>query len=612
MRTFLRSPSARVTPRSLLVALLVAPVASSAAGCGSDVEITDVPDATDDAADAASDGALDTRDGGADTGAPGDGGDTGSDTPDAADDTGPVDTGPVDTGPVDCTATALAADPASTLDPLSDGPLKVAKTTFTVPTLGPLSSAKVKVHYPVLADGVTPHPGRHAWVMFHHAVHGPYPGVTYDRYDGVFDRWASHGFITFSIDGSSIFFPPPPCGPGTAASGSGCYTYQTYDQLKVVAGVMDDAISYFLKQQEDAAFPLHCALDKNRVAVAGHSRGGGAALLVQTARTDGANVRAYLGFQPVDPEFAPGAPTPPSSVPLFDRPCLWLDSGNDGDVTYPNTAMIYARTRNKASHVTILGSKHTYTLDTPYPDQGGTAATITPDEHRRVTHHYSIPFLRAYVRDAAPTAKDLDTVAGPGGLAVPSTVSSGDATLRFRPEDAYTSWIEKFDETVGTTPTTTVGGGAIVLSGSMTASSYETYVTSTSGSSAIKIAISKLIRSVRLNWGTTEGAFEVPLPSLAGKKAIVFETSFLNSPTATSGTHPLTLELVDSTGAKAQVALSSVLPVSWSKRPRRLSTAWVPLSAFTGVDPGKAKSIRFVAKAGTPNADILVDLLRVE
>ncbi len=422
-----------------------------AAGCGGDGVEVDPGDADDGAtsetaSEGGADGALDT---GA-TDSAKDGGDSGSG--DAADtfvdpDTG-VDTGPADTGPKDCSSVALATDPASSLDALKDGPLKVAHRTVTVPKLGPLTSVKVKIHYPTEADGVTPHGGRHAWVMFHHAVHGPYPGVTYDRYDGIFDRWASHGIITFSIDGSLIFFPPPvggACPAGATASGGGCYTYQTYAQLKTVAGMMDEAITHFLKEQEDSTFVLPCALDPARVGVGGHSRGGGAALLVTTARTDGAKIRAYVGFQPVNPEYAPGAPTPPSVVPVYDVPALWLDSGNDGDVTYPHTAMIYSNTRSTGALVTILGSKHTYTLDTPYPDQGGPAATITPDEHRRVCAYYGVPFLRAYLRDATPAATDLNIVSGPGGLAVASTVSSGDATLRYRPPNSYSAWLHKFD-----------------------------------------------------------------------------------------------------------------------------------------------------------------------
>lgn len=533
-------------------------------------------------------------------------------------DAGTADAAPPDAAPPkDCSGTPLAVDPPSTLDPLLDGPLVAAHTTITVPTLGPLTNVKVKIHYPAQADKVTPHPGRHAWVMFHHAVHGPYPGVTYDRYDGIFDRWATHGIVTFSIDGARVFFPPAPCGAGSTPSGGGCYTTQSYAQLQVVAGMMSDAITHVLAEQENDAFPLKCALDKARGGVAGHSRGGGSALLVKTAgRTDGAVIKGYVGFQPVNPEMASGAPSPPlppSAVPAFDLPALWLESGNDGDVTYPITATLYAHTRNKAALVTILGSKHTYTLDTPLPSQGGTPASVTPDEHKNVCAYFGVPFLRAFVRDAAPAAADLLRVTGPEGASVPDAVSSGDATLRYRPSDAASGWVEKFDEPLGATPTTTAGGDAISLAGSMTAVSYETYSTSI-GASAQAQAVSKLLRSVLLNWGAAGGALELAVPSAAftGKKAIAFDTAFLDSPTVTSGTHPLYLEVTDSAGASVSLALSTLTPASWSKRPRRLATVHIPLTKLVGIDLTKITAIRFVAQAGTANHDILVDLLRLE
>jgi len=519
-------------------------------------------------------------------------------------DTAPgIDTTPgTDTAPGDCSSTALAVDPASSLDALTDGPLKVAHTTVVVPTLGPLTSVNVKIHYPVLTDGVTPHPGRHAWVMFHHAVHGPYPGITYDRYNGTFDRWASHGIITFSIDGHLIFFP--------SSSGSGL----SWAQQGTVAGMMDQAITYFLAEQEKSTFVLKCALDKDRVGVSGHSRGGGAAELVKTTRTDGAKIKAYVGFQPVNPEITSGAPAPPATVPIFDVPSLWFDAGNDGDVIYPITAMLYSHTRNVGSHVTILGGKHTYTLDTPTPDQGGPAATITPDEQKRVQAYYGVPFLRAFLRDATPAAADLLRVTGSAGLSVAATVSTGDATLRWCPPSSYSSYLEKFDETLGTTPTTTPGGGAITLFGGMTATSYETYTTSVSTWGTTTVNVSRLLRSVRLNWGTTDGYIDIPIPAGAttGKSAFVFETAWPGSPTVTSGTHPLYMVLTDTTGASSTIALKDVLPVSWSKRPRRLSGAYVPFTKFTGVDITKAKSVRFLAKAGTASSDILFDLLRLE
>jgi len=594
-------------------------------GCGDSVDVPGEPLPTDGGSDASADTAID------DTGTPDDTAidpDTGiRDTgvaPDTtvidtgAPDTGPDDTGVLDTGlpdtpdtALDCKTVSLAVDPASSLDPMKSGGLNVGHKTIVLPKLGAITSVNVRVTYPAGTDGVTPHPGKHAWVMFHHAVHGPYPGITYDRYDTIFDRWASHGFVVFSIDGSKVFFPPPPCPPGTIASGGGCFTYLSWAQQKEVAGMMDEAITYVLTQQEKSTFDFPCMVDPNRVAVSGHSRGGGAANLVTVARSDGAKIKGYVGFQPVNPEQT-GMPSG-TLVPIFDIPALWLDAANDGDVIYPITAELYAHTRGVASHVTILGGKHTYTLDTPYPDQGGTAATITPDEEKRVEIAYSVPFLRAYVRDATPAAADIDRATGPGGMGVDLTaISSGDATIRWRPADSYGSWVEKFDEATGVTPTTTVAGGTITLEGGMVASSYETYTGLLTGSGAV--ALAKLLHSTKLGWGTTDAAINIPIPSgaLTGKKAIVFETSWLDSPSATSGTHPMYLELADSTGAKSQLAIKDLVGTGWSKRPRRLAAVYAPLTKFTGVDLTKATAIRIVAKAGTPTGQILIDLLRVE
>ena len=61
-----------------------------------------------------------------------------------------------------------------------------------------LTSVNVRVTYPTNADG-TPHPGKHAWVMFHHAVHSP--SVIYDKYDGTW-YWCVETQIGFGPDGA--------------------------------------------------------------------------------------------------------------------------------------------------------------------------------------------------------------------------------------------------------------------------------------------------------------------------------------------------------------------------------------------------------------------------
>jgi len=532
-----------------------------------------------------------------------------ADPPDAiaGDDTSPADdTGATktDTGvevepdaPVSiCSGTPLASDPTATIDPAIKGPLPTATKTVTIPKLGPLTDVKVKVTYPTASDG-SPHPGRHAWVMFHHAVHGPYPGVVYDDYPTVHGHWASHGMFVFSIDGSRIFFP--------TTMGSTL----TFTQQQTVANMMSDAISFFLGQQEKTTADFPCRLDSRRVAVSGHSRGGGATLLVPTTRTDGAKIRGLISFQGIDP----GTLTVPDGYvfPGFDVPGLWLDAALDGDVIYPYNALQYGRTRSFGAMVTILGSKHTFTFDeNALPHQGGTSPTITPAEHKAVCVQYSTAFLRSFVRDGAMTASDADRLSGPGGLS--STASAGGILYSFRP--AKTSpFIARFDGVPGTALSKTESDGTIVATGSMTAMNYETHATSVASLSSGTRRVSKEVLSVQLQWTTAGGALEIPLVAgaLTSKSGLVFDLA-MPTEELNSGTTPLELEVRDATGGTVTLAIKDYLGKGFFLRPRRLSTAYVPLGKLIGIDASKASLLRIVAKSGVIAGTALVDSLRVE
>ena len=508
-------------------------------------------------------------------------------------DTGPLDTGVVDTGPppTGCAATPLAADPANTLDPQTKGPLAVARKTIVFPKLGPLTSVNVRVWYPTDATGAV-HPGRHAWVMFHHAVNGK--RVIYDNYNGIFDHWASHGFIIFSIDGSKIFFP--------TTSG----TSLTWTQQNTVAQVISEGITYALTAQETSTWDFSCKLDIGRVAIAGHSRGGGATILVpHAARTDGAKIRGLVSFQGVDPGELSGS-TGTASIPGFDLPAIWFDAGLDGDVIYPINALQYGRTRNIASFVTILGSKHTFTLDDWSPTQGGTAPTVTADEHKAVINQYGVAFMRARVRDATPGASDLGRIAGPSGFV--STASSGDITLSWRLKQTDPH-ISKFQDPVGTFPVKTDAGGSLSVSGSMAATTVNPYAGTLGGAGAG--AVIAEIMALQLKWDATGGVLEIPVAPPTGKTAIVFDYT---QPTAdtTSGATPFFVEATDTAGGTASVPLASYLGSGWAKRPRRFATAYVPLAKLTGVALDKLKSIRLVTKSGAVAGTAMIDQLRFE
>jgi hypothetical protein len=261
--------------------------------------------------------------------------------------------------------------------------------------------------------------------------------------------------------------------------------------------------------------------------------------------------------------------------------------------------------------VTILGSKHTFTFDeNALPHQGGTAPTITPAEHKAVCVQYSTAFLRAYVRDGAVSTGDADRLNGVSGLS--STVSSGGILYSYRP--AKTSpFISRFDDAPGAALSKTETGGTIVATGSMTAMNYETHATSVASLSTGTKRVSKEVLSVQLQWTTTGGALEVPLVAgaLTGKKAVVFDLAMPNEGLS-SGTTPLELEVRDSTGATVTVSIKDYVGAGWFTRPRRFSTAYVPIGKLTGIDASKASLLRVVAKSGVTAGAALVDALRVE
>jgi hypothetical protein len=256
--------------------------------------------------------------------------------------------------------------------------------------------------------------------------------------------------------------------------------------------------------------------------------------------------------------------------------------------------------------VTILGSKHTFTLDDWSPTQGGSTPTVTADEHKAVTNQYGVAFMRARVRDAVPGATDLDRIAGPGGFT--TTASTGDVLLswRLKQTDPHVS---KFQDAVGTFPVKTDAGGTLTVTGSMSGTTVTPYSGTLGGAGAA--AVIAEIRALQIKWDATGGALEIPVGPPTGKAALVFDYA---QPTAdtTSGATPLFVEATDTAGGTASVALSTCLGSGWAKRPRRFATAYCPLSKLTGVALDKLKAVRLVAKSGAVAGTAWIEQMRFE
>ena len=154
-------------------------------------------------------------------------------------------------------------------------------------------------------------------------------------------------------------------------------------------------ITHLQARNGDDAWMLGGHLDGDRVVVAGHSRGGGAALITAAANPE---VLGAILIKPVDPLMAPGGEAQWSRK-LPARPMLINIASDDGDTIYPICDFLFERRSSAQSAHTIIGSVHNYTLGCTEaacgPEGGDPTAHLPPaglGHHQRLRHR--LPEIR--------------------------------------------------------------------------------------------------------------------------------------------------------------------------------------------------------------------------
>ena len=300
-----------------------------------------------------------------------------------------------------------AHEPATTAPPAldafdTDGPYDVSALDETMPVPARRTSALLRTLYPVhgaqVADGAFP------LVVFHHgaALQDPAHPRLFDRYDHLLRRWASHGFVVATIDGLDLVWQQDRLLEGTL------------ENLNAMAENQRAAIAFLRARAADPAYALAGHIDLDRVIVAGHSRGAGAALI--TARAEPSVVGGVL-IKPLDPMTTAGGDVAWQGR-LPAKPFLVVVAGEDGDVPYPMVDYLYERRAGPMAAVTILGSDHFFTCDS-CPTEETSHPTITRAEDWAVTNAYTVAFLRYVGQGDMQSAQQLF-----GAGALSSTLSS--------------------------------------------------------------------------------------------------------------------------------------------------------------------------------------------
>jgi dienelactone hydrolase len=470
-------------------------------------------------------------------------------------------------------------------------------------------------------------------------VHGNHPMEDFSEpgYDYLGEHLATHGFAAALVDENFLNLPPWSDVAGDLSGENAARAFLVLAHL--------DA---FRAWNADAASPLHGKLDLDRIALAGHSRGGEAIAVAAAFNRlprlpddatvtlpHGFGIRALVALAPTDGQYQPGG----VRTPLEGVDFLAIGGSNDGDVQYFRGVQQYDRTEVRRvgygfkAAVYVHGANHGQfnrgwgRLDKvrfPKRYYYEPRAVLPAEAQEQVAKAYVTAFLAASLRGDRRWLPFLaDHRAGRRWL--PDTVY----VSRF--EDSSYRPVLAFDEDVD--PTTATHGH-----GEITGDHLTTWREQSSQPGPLAGAAEG--RAVVLGWDTAaSGAarYAVSLPeapfahAIEARDALVITLADANEgprPRGAGRGRPrdpidLTVELADRAGHVArlplgsasllQPALESSVWKGWTlAEPRRenvFQTIALPLARFVAQDPaldvGQLASIRLVFDR-TPAGTVVV------
>jgi dienelactone hydrolase len=483
-----------------------------------------------------------------------------------------------------------------------DGPFTVGSHDDQVMVASRNRTAKLRIYYPQ-TDGKLAE-GKFPLVVFHHGaanLAGPATGpfaTIYLRFDPLLKRWASHGFVVATIDGVDLIIGGNPA-RGTTLS------------LMNLTGMSENqraTISYLKTRNEDPAWPLARHIDAERVVVAGHSRGGGAALITAAAEPE---VMAAILLKPIDPLMAPGGEVMWNRK-LPARPMLINIAGSDGDVTYPISDFLYERRASAQSAHTIVGSVHNYTLGCTDPricgPEMGAMPRITREQDWAITNAYATAFLK-YVAQG-----DLGYAALLFGRPGLSTTLSPLGVLMRGDRAAAPVVVDDFQDADANQNSLGQATTGVGFSQSVDEPSMKSYVDRLPGASRARALYGRpatlaFSGAHKLAWTAAGASYETRLGSLdvRGRGAFVLRA---RSDAGKIAGNQIELTFADAAGKTATVPGTDLVGTNGLNARFSDLIVAVPALKTAGVDTATLAAIRL--KVTAPTGTVLIDDLRFE
>lgn len=269
-------------------------------------------------------------------------------------------------------------------------------------------------------------PGQHPVMIFAHANNDRVCEI-FHRYYDLHDHWASWGYVVVSVDATD-----QNCQGGSKAN---------IDARRdgVIAAL--ESLEAF-NADPDHLLYNHLALD--RVALAGHSRGGGAVMAAAIHPDMAGRVAALINLQGIELT-SYGYGTPEIAIPT-----LGITAGRDVDLDYPYVDATEDLLSGPYTWVTIYGGIHAWTASSA-PEEPDDSPTIRQDHQHNVTDLYTTALLAHTLGIIAPgteQAAPIDqsaTLYSHAGARIAEDLSPAGAAQRWNMREADTILLDDFN-----------------------------------------------------------------------------------------------------------------------------------------------------------------------
>lgn len=280
------------------------------------------------------------------------------------------------------------------LDPNQPGAFEVGFLDTSIPGASG-DNPRARLHYPATSAGQNASPdsqnGPYPVIVYNHGFKPPIfaAGIDYRANDFIAERLASFGYIVICVD----------LAPNNVLFGSGA---NAQDNSQRDADDARAALDYLQVSNSDPQHPLQNLIDFNNAGIAGHSRGGDAAILAASSEI------AALGLSSRIKTIAVfGPPSAGISTGNFQAiPSLFIGATEDRIAPFSDQLLLYGSSGPGSMLFEIVGGNHSQYKDSADVLMSDGTATLSLSGQHGICQQTLVSWFQTHIRGKSAAFAD--------------------------------------------------------------------------------------------------------------------------------------------------------------------------------------------------------------